>query len=207
MPRFKVPNHWSLQERLEHFSIPEPNSGCMLWDGRRDWNGYGMVAWRGQVLMAHRAAFMCAHGPIPRGRVICHRCDVRACINPDHLFLGTHGDNMVDMRAKWRRANPDAPHGIKLDAERVAAVRRARGTQREIAARFGISQTQVSKIKLGRCWRRRRPIETTRPPVSPSRRWRVELQPIAESNPAMYIVTVDELPDWSTALARQCKKF
>ena len=82
--------------------------------------------------------------------------------------------------------------GIKLDAERVQAVRRARGTQREIAQRFGISQTQVSKIKLGRSWRRRRTADA----LSPARRWRLRLKPVTSGLPeAEYIVTLDEMTE------------
>ena len=155
MPRFRPPTHWSLQQRLDHYSIPEPNSGCLLWNGNRAWNGYGMLGYGNRDWMAHRAAWTCVHGPIPRGKIICHRCDVRTYINPAHLFLGTHADNMADMCAKWRRANPaGSPSRPKLDEATVLAVRRAKGPQAQVAAKFGISQTQVSRVKLRRCWRR-----------------------------------------------------
>lgn len=153
VPRFKAPAHWPLQRRLDHYSIPEPNSGCRLWDGKRDWNGYGTIAYRNKAWMAHRAAWTCAHGPIPPGLIVCHRCDVRACINPAHLFLGTHADNMADMMAKRRIRRPTSPHfAPQIVEETVKAIRSAPGPQREIAARYGISQTQVSKIKLKRSW-------------------------------------------------------
>lgn len=80
--------------------IPEPNSGCHLWlgNGRK----YGRVTLAGQGMYAHRLAWQFAHGPIPEGMMVLHRCDVGLCVNPDHLFLGTQTDNMRDMVSKGR---------------------------------------------------------------------------------------------------------
>lgn len=60
----------------------------------------------GRRWVAHRLAYHLTHGPIAAGLFVCHRCDTRACINPDHLFLGTHADNMADMKAKGRAKSP-----------------------------------------------------------------------------------------------------
>ena len=85
-----------------------------------------------------------------RALCVCHRCDVRSCVNPDHLFLGTHTDNMRDMVAKGRRRGP-----AKLSLETAADVRRmvAAGTsQRETASAFGIHPSMVSLIVTGKRW-------------------------------------------------------
>jgi HNH endonuclease len=66
----------------------------------RNTNGYGHVRWDGRLWLAHRAAWAARHGPIPKGFCVCHRCNVRPCVNPDHLFLGTHKDNMTDKATK-----------------------------------------------------------------------------------------------------------
>lgn len=81
---------------------------CWLWTGKKAGNGYGQFIHDGDFIGAHRAAWMVLRGPIPTGMYVLHRCDVPLCINPDHLFLGTHRDNMRDMTAKGRHKSTRA---------------------------------------------------------------------------------------------------
>lgn len=80
----------------------DPSSGCWVWKGAMDPAGYG----RAGKKFAHRYSYDLLVGPIPDGHFVCHTCDVRACVNPNHLFTGTHRDNMRDMRTKGRSYRP-----------------------------------------------------------------------------------------------------
>lgn len=95
-------------------------SGCWLWLGKMDSGGYGVIrkgpAKEQRSYRAHRLFYEEYVGPIPEGLWVLHRCDVRCCVNPNHLFLGTRADNMNDMYAKGRRNvqgidNPNYRHG------------------------------------------------------------------------------------------------
>lgn len=83
-------------------TIIDPVTGCWLWQGFRNWGGYGQVGYRGENWTAHRAMWRALKGPIPNGLHVCHTCDVRHCVNPDHLWLGTNQQNISDMVAKGR---------------------------------------------------------------------------------------------------------
>lgn len=82
--------------------VPEPNTGCWLWEGATIRSGYGRHNINGVQMGAHRASWIIHNGDIPDGMHVCHKCDTPPCVNPDHLFLGTHADNMRDMQAKER---------------------------------------------------------------------------------------------------------
>jgi hypothetical protein len=93
----------SIDRRLWDRACPEPNTGCWLWTGSVIEDGYGRLKGHTRALvLAHRFAWEATFGPIPDGFQVLHECDTPPCINPDHLFLGTHTDNMRDMSAKGR---------------------------------------------------------------------------------------------------------
>lgn len=154
--RFRRPSHWTARQILDHYSAPAPHSSCILWTAsKRGYYGHGHFWLNGRLNAAHRVAWELAHGPIPAGLCICHRCDVPACVNPDHLFLGTQADNVIDMIAKGRRA--DSPKGeqsgkSKLTEEEVRAIRASCKSQRAIAREFRISRGAVQQIKNGATW-------------------------------------------------------
>ncbi len=93
----------SLKERFEEKYIPEPMSGCWLWVGATGPNGYGHMGFNGKYLSSHRVSFELFKGAIPKNICVLHKCDNKACVNPDHLFIGTHKDNYEDMVKKDRR--------------------------------------------------------------------------------------------------------
>jgi hypothetical protein len=90
------------KELIESRSIPEPNSGCWLWEKAVDRGGYGVIRPDYDLLRAHRLSYEIYKGKTDERLYVLHRCDVRCCVNPDHLFLGTHADNMKDMVRKGR---------------------------------------------------------------------------------------------------------
>lgn len=97
-------------EAFEHKYIPEPNSGCWLWHGSCCRDGYGNFYDGKRVIGAHRFSWQAHKGVIPGGLHILHKCDTPSCVNPDHLFLGTHTDNMRDMTAKGHNRMKEKTH-------------------------------------------------------------------------------------------------
>lgn len=91
-----------IDERLAKHSR-QAESGCIEWTGSKNEDGYGSVGYRGAVWLAHRLVWTLRMGDIPAGMCVLHRCDNPCCININHLWLGTHSDNMADMANKGRR--------------------------------------------------------------------------------------------------------
>ena len=146
---------------MERFmaKIAKQPSGCWLWTGSKLRVGYGKFCMNGIPGTAHRAAWELFNGPIPEGMYVCHACDVRACVNPDHLFLGSQSDNMLDASSKNRLNTPKGSdhHSSKLTEEDVLAIRSRytgrRGEQRRLADEYGVGPDQISRIINGKRWR------------------------------------------------------
>jgi hypothetical protein len=97
--------HELLQEFVDTHAIPEPNSGCYLWEGSVNEDGYGKLRREGATWRAHRYVYRLLHGELDDDLLVCHTCDVPSCINPAHLFLGTYTDNNADKDEKGRFRN------------------------------------------------------------------------------------------------------
>lgn len=143
---------------FERRYIPEPNSGCWLWSGAHN-RGYGQIQVRGKTEKAPRLSWMLHRGPIQDGRCVLHRCDNPACVNPEHLFLGTHADNAADRAAKGRGRNRvlrgEKNPQSKLTREAVLQIHdllASGATQRSLAARFGVGCTTITRIASGRSY-------------------------------------------------------
>ncbi|MEN9726027.1 MAG: hypothetical protein RL434_393 [Pseudomonadota bacterium] len=134
------------------------DDGCVEWTAALRSNGYGQFHMRriGANMLPHRFAWIRQHGPIPEGMLVCHKCDNRKCVNPDHLFLGTPADNSADMVAKGRGKGFSMP-GVKhprhkLSPVEVEAIRLSGSSYRELSAAFGVSKSQIHRIKAGAQW-------------------------------------------------------
>ena len=112
----------TLEERLIKHSKSEPETGCLLWTGALYTNGYGAIRTGRTTRLTHRAAYELWVGEIPQGLCVLHKCDVRSCISPKHLFLGTNKDNMQDCLNKGRFATGDR-HGFRLHPEKMNPAR------------------------------------------------------------------------------------
>lgn len=136
----------------------DKTDSCWLWAGPKFWTGYGQVAVDGYPHLTHRRAWEMTHGPIPDGLCVCHHCDVRACVRPEHLFLGTHAENNLDMRTKGRSRTvrgEEHPNTRLTEADVVGILNLAREgsmTQRAIAHQYGLSYMAVSNIVNRRRW-------------------------------------------------------
>jgi hypothetical protein len=142
----------SIEEKLMS-RVEVRDTGCWEWIGPTDTWGYGRISWDGRVFRTHRISYEIHKGPIAECKWVCHHCDNRLCVNPDHLFEGTAQDNSDDMVAKGRSAGGRPP---ALTEDEVREVRQllAMGihTQQDIGAVFGVSPTTIREINSGATW-------------------------------------------------------
>lgn len=144
----------AIRDRFNTKWLAEPNSGCWLWDGSYFQSGYGQFSLTHRVnTKAHRTSWELHRGPIPAGKLIMHKCDVRECVNPEHLQVGTCADNLADMSAKGRARRGEASPKAKLTAADIPAIRADVRRHEDIAASYGVSDTLIWAVKHGKCWR------------------------------------------------------
>lgn len=134
-------------------TIHLPN-GCIEWTACKNGWGYGVfvASSKRKYVLAHRFAWELAGKEIPTGKILMHTCDNPACVNVDHLVMGTQADNIADKVMKNRQAKGMRHGNAKLTELQVRGIREAIGTQRDIAKRFNISQATVHMIKSGKYW-------------------------------------------------------
>lgn len=128
---------------------------CWMWSAGINVGGYGAFQASGRCHPAHRISFSLANGDIPPGAFICHRCDVRACVNPGHLFLGDAAINRADAVAKRRHSYGARNGRAKLTDADVIAIRAAAAssTRADMARRYGVSEYAIYAICTNKHWR------------------------------------------------------
>lgn len=134
-----------------------PND-CWVWTAGKLKDGYGAFK-TGELgreqTSAHRYSYRLAHGEIPPGMVVCHRCDNPPCVNPAHLFLGTQRDNQMDKITKGRANTAHGralPHA-KLDETSVRLIRARTDSAVKVAADFGVSPSVIDSVRHRRSWK------------------------------------------------------
>jgi len=157
-------NQWiSAEERFWLHVEPAAKEDCWLWKAARSKTGYGIISVGKKRTRAHRFSWEIHFGSIPQGLCVCHHCDVRHCVNPNHLFVGTKRDNSRDMAAKGRagpQVHPASYRGERSPNARLREVdvrdirrRLAAGeSQTSIALDYEVGKTQINNIATSRTW-------------------------------------------------------
>lgn len=140
--------------RLNNNYTPEPYSGCWIWTGNVR-KGYGYFKVKGKQVAAHRLSWTLHRGAIPNELWVLHHCDTPACVNPDHLFLGTVQDNVADCVRKNRLIPIQGENNPihKLSESDVLKIRSDKRSDTLIASQFGVSRRLIWAIKRRLHWK------------------------------------------------------
>lgn len=137
-----------------------PN-GCWVWDGYCDPKGYGEFRFYGIEKSAARVSYIIHNGPIPNSLHVLHKCDNPPCVNPDHLFVGTHQDNMRDKVNKGRAflngrnltsCRGEKHFNARLSADQAVRIKQSSEPSKVLAARYGVHVTHINRIRRGAKW-------------------------------------------------------
>lgn len=145
-----------MREKILSHVQYDTNGGCWLWSMCIGNHGYGKVCKGKKNFLAHRESYKAFVGD-PGDKLVCHTCDVRSCVNPAHLWLGTNAENLADMAAKGRSrpslvSGADHPHA-KLTVTDVLSIRARTDSARAIAAEYGVAEETIRKARVGASWK------------------------------------------------------
>ncbi len=162
-PRGKIE---SLEDLLRFCHEPDPETGCIEWKYGKHTHGYGRYRIGKKMETTHRMSYQFANPDEDISELeVCHKCDNPPCCNPDHLFSGTHADNMNDMEHKGRSNKPgpvsppkgEKHHNVKLSKEDILDIRRLYSdtelTLKNLGDRYGVCFQQISRIVNNKQWK------------------------------------------------------
>lgn len=150
-------NSLPMPERF--WAYTEKRGDCLVWTGAVNKNGYGCIRINGKSITASRKAFELSKGKIPNGLFILHRCDNPLCVNPEHLFAGTHRDNMHDRDSKGRMggvaisSKGEGNVKAKLTAVDVLTIRSSAEGSRKLGKQYGVDRVTIQGIRRRSIWR------------------------------------------------------
>jgi len=133
------------------------STGCWIWNGSKNTDGYGQIGFNYKQYLAHRLAYELFKDIIPERLFVCHECDNPSCVNPEHLFLGTHQDNMDDMVAKGRspkqRGEAGSTHVLTEEqAQYILDFKHYHGSLTMLAKEFTVDVSTIFYVKSGKSW-------------------------------------------------------
>lgn len=168
-----IGKHGRVSGSFDDKYLVNKETGCHEWIAAKNKNGYGLTAYKGKSIQAHRLAWTIKFGEIPSGMFVCHKCDNPSCCNPDHLFIGSAYDNCQDMISKGRafyqkqsvirgfentkrsRTNPDGSSNSKLKIKDVIQIKKRLlegEPHSSIAKSYAVSKSTITSINTGNRW-------------------------------------------------------
>lgn len=145
----------NIKERF--FQHVNKTSTCWLWTGQLSKDGYGIINIKKlkSGRLAHRISWKLHNNDLEKDICVLHKCDIRKCVNPDHLFLGSRFDNTIDMISKNRgnQVKGEDVGGAKLTSEQVLEIRKSNEKHKILAEKYGVTHYTISSIKTNRSWK------------------------------------------------------
>ena len=126
---------------------------CIISPYHKNRDGYALKSYKGKMYRHHRLVYEQEHGPIPKGMVIMHTCDNPPCINPEHLRLGTHQDNIADCVNKGRQPRGVINAKAKLTEQQILDIRNSTAKAKDLAIDYEVTKGHIYKIKSRRFWK------------------------------------------------------
>lgn len=144
------------QERFYKKLSPPDENGCILFNGEILRGGYGRMCINYKKIVAHRISWIIHNGTIPKEKQVLHKCDVRRCVNIEHLFLGTNEDNIADKVKKNRQQRGERIYSAILTEDNVKEIKillNKKIKQKLIALKFNVTHSAISHINTGLTWK------------------------------------------------------